>query len=162
MSEQEHHPCAVSASTDGFSPCLWGPPLWHVLYMTAFNYPERHVAPERCRGYRTFLYSLACVLPCAACRRHYRANMCTMLSEHPDALKTRANLVQFVHELHRRVALYTRRQHGSSTVVPSIEEVVSTYEALRVQGDHVPPFRTVLRVVPFQSPEATFFFEAPK
>jgi Erv1 / Alr family len=50
---------------------LWGPPLWKSLHAISFGYPENPDTECRKRYY-DFIYSLPHVLPCAACRAHFR------------------------------------------------------------------------------------------
>lgn len=59
-------------STAGFLPSMWGPGVWNLIHMTAANFPCQPT-PEDRRRYEAFLESLADVLPCAACRSHFRA-----------------------------------------------------------------------------------------
>lgn len=168
------HSC-VSASLDGFPPCVWGPPLWHVLYTFAFNYPEASADINenddtrslRRRGYAHFFSSLASVLPCSACRYHYKAHLHQLL-EDPDPTEdmlftSRRSVVVFVHTLHSRVSSHTQKVHGSTSQPPSLPELIAMYEKLRVKqepraADHV-DYRCVVRIVPVGSTEPSFLLE---
>ena len=54
-------------SKAGFKPSMWGPGTWHLIHVTAANYPCNPTQEDR-RRTRHFLVTLADMLPCASCR----------------------------------------------------------------------------------------------
>ena len=59
-------------SPDGFPPLVWGPALWRVMHIMAFNYP---LAPTRTHvtAYYQWFKSLCVMLPCRRCREEFCA-----------------------------------------------------------------------------------------
>ena len=57
-------------SPDGFPPRTWGPALWHVIHILAFNYPLRPTPVQKTAYYQWFK-SLCTLLPCSLCRDEF-------------------------------------------------------------------------------------------
>lgn len=57
-------------SANGFSPNVWGKPLWKSLHVIAANFP---LCPtkEQSKAYFNLFSSLCLTLPCKKCRRHF-------------------------------------------------------------------------------------------
>jgi hypothetical protein len=86
-------------SNPTMSPKVWGPPLWNAINVIARCYPESPTVTDM-RNYREFFASLANVLPCRKCQRHYRAHLAAIGT---IPARSRTDLVDFVAHLHNRV-----------------------------------------------------------
>ena len=61
-------------NSNGMLTSVWGPPLWHFLHAMSFNYPV-HPTCEQKTQYKNFVYNLANVMPCKACRDNLKNNL---------------------------------------------------------------------------------------
>lgn len=59
-------------SANGFPPTVWGPSLWRVMHILAFNYP---LVPTKIQSDAHFRWfeSLCTILPCRHCREEFCA-----------------------------------------------------------------------------------------
>ena len=93
-------------STNGFQPTFWGPGVWHLLHVTAANFPCQPTQDDR-RAFKAFVESLAGMLPCAACRAHFGAMVAgqrgAKLELTPSALKDRFALFAWTVRVHNEV-----------------------------------------------------------
>ena len=97
---------------------LWGSQLWHVLHCVTFDYPETPSAADKLH-YLQFFQSLAFVLPCEKCQKHFQELMGpkSPLPLSP-ALKNRDTLSRWLVDVHNLV--------NERTGKPSM-----TYESVR-------------------------------
>ena len=81
-------------------PTVWGPHLWMVMHTLSFNYPKNPTRKER-DSYYVFFKNLEEVIPCSACREHYRR----FCHNEPiqKSLNTRDSLVLWVLKCHNNV-----------------------------------------------------------
>lgn len=82
---------------------VWGPCAWNTLHVIAHTYPERPTEDDKNNMF-AFLKLFAKLLPCPTCSKHF----CGMLDERfvsssCHALTSRANFVEFIHDLHNEV-----------------------------------------------------------
>lgn len=80
------------------NPIYWGPAGWHFMHTVTMTYPEVPSDQDKER-YRIFFESIASVLPCPACRRHYLEN----LKKLPIRLDSRADLFKWLIDIHNEV-----------------------------------------------------------
>jgi len=95
---------------------LFGPSTWKMLHAVSFTFPETPTTEEQ-SAYRDFFYSVGDVLPCPACREHYKE----YLGKNPIRLESRAALAKYVYDLHSNVNEKTKKTNLS------FEEVVAHY-----------------------------------
>lgn len=90
-------------NTSGFSPSIWGPPLWRSIHYIAANFGCEPSA-EMKRGYLAFFKSLGNVLPCGMCRAHYKQHIRSgPLKLTLATVKDRKTLFQWTVRLHDAV-----------------------------------------------------------
>ena len=94
----------------------WGPAGWAFMKSVAFTYPERPTEQDK-HFYRAFFQIIGDVLPCKACREHYKQNM----EARPLRLESRRTLAEWVTDIENAV----RVKNGKSEV-PFVE-VVAEY-----------------------------------
>lgn len=70
---------------------IWGPHAWFFLDTVALAYPE-HPTSDQIIQYKNFFNALEFVLPCAACRYHYKQ----YLTQHPLTLKVLNDKSSFI------------------------------------------------------------------
>mmetsp|Transcript_16002 Transcript_16002/g.45266 ORF Transcript_16002/g.45266 Transcript_16002/m.45266 type:complete len:200 (+) Transcript_16002:178-777(+) len=98
---------------------FFGPSTWKALHAISFTYAANPSSPtpaER-QAMSNLLGSLGHLLPCPACREHYRAYM----SRHPPDVSSRDAVSRWLYELHADV----NRRRGETS--PSFEEVKQDY-----------------------------------
>lgn len=78
----------------------WGPAAWKFLHTITFSYPENPTLQDQ-RDAEALFLSLTSLLPCNACRDHYKSEV---LSRPPDT-RSRATLSAWLVDLHNRVNL---------------------------------------------------------
>jgi len=155
------HQDSAYESRDGFSPRIWGPPLWLVLHIISFNYPVRPTAQDK-EHYRQFIESLQFVLPCRACRENYPKNL-EAVGWGPSCLVSRHAFSRFVYRLHNEVS----RATGVGCLPVSYYDLREIHECFRAKcsppsslpasegGCLVPreyvPARVRLQVIPYDA-----------
>lgn len=112
----------------GIGPNVWGPYFWttmHIVSLGASATPSK----EDQEGIRSFYESLQVVIPCPICRQHYKQALKTM----PPRLQTRAELVEWVYDIHNYIneqlgkpqysweAFITNMQNLSPSIIPTKE-----------------------------------------
>ena len=111
-------------SGDGMMTSVWGPPMWHILHTTSFNYPM-NPTDEQKKYYYNFYSSLKNILPCKYCRDNL-ANNFTKLPLTMDIFKNRESLSRYIYELHELVNNMLSKKSGLS-----YEDVRDRYEHFR-------------------------------
>ena len=81
-------------------PTVWGPSFWFVLHTVSLNYPERPTYVEK-RTHHDFYRIVQHILPCEACRRHYKELFATYPIE--PFLTSKQSLVTWVVMIHNQV-----------------------------------------------------------
>ena len=102
-------------------PETWGPQFWYILHIISFEYPDNPVETDK-RVYYDFYSSLKDILPCNACKNHYRE----FLHKHPllPFLDKKADLVQWVVDIHNFV------NESLGKPILSLDEVLDIYGSL--------------------------------
>ena len=85
---------------DGYSPKLFGPPVWEFLHMISFNFPLNPSSDDR-NNYKQFICSLRHVLPCRKCRESFTTHL--EETELNRSLLSRDLFSKYVYDLHNRV-----------------------------------------------------------
>jgi hypothetical protein len=102
MSKSNH--TGTGAETKGNSlsltPEVWGPSTWISLHLMTLSYPEKPTSDDK-QKHRTFLYSLAEVLPCSVCREHFQTRIKECIAN--GVLDTRESYVKCMWDIHRAV-----------------------------------------------------------
>lgn len=82
----------------------WGPKAWGFLHAASFKYPDTPTVPERI-AWSNLLHSLAVVLPCAVCRKHFGVELGRTLArrEHARVLDSRDALTRWLVDVHNDV-----------------------------------------------------------
>jgi hypothetical protein len=124
-------------STDGFPPRVWGPSLWKVMHILAFNYP---LTPSRAHvtAYYQWFKSLCTILPC----RHCREEFCKLVNGPRSALRldarrfvqreteppgsARLRVIRYTLDLHAAVNVRLRKN-----VPKDVRHWVARYAAMR-------------------------------
>ena len=98
------------------NPFFWGPGLWRALHAISFTYP---VSPgEKIKEeYANFFHSLVHVLPCPACRQHFKQ----FISSNPVDTRNRDSLIEWVWKAHKNVNDFY------SAPTPSLNDVIKAY-----------------------------------
>ena len=78
---------AKFSSSNGFSPRVWGPMLWHVAHIMTANFPLVPTRKESA-AYFTFFRSLCTLLPCGRCRQEF----CMIMNSPTSALRLRQTI----------------------------------------------------------------------
>ena len=97
-------------SGDGMLVNVWGPPLWHFLHLTSFNYPVVPSKKDKV-NYKSLILNLENILPCGYCRQNFKKN----LKMHPlndSALKNRNSFSRWVYKLHELVNTMLGKKSG--------------------------------------------------
>lgn len=94
---------------------FFGPALWKSMHSIAYAAPESPSLEEQ-RDYVDFYRSLGEVIPCPACRTHYKAH----LKKHPIDASSRTALAKWVYDLHDAV----NKRQGKVSPPP---EVIDAY-----------------------------------
>lgn len=80
---------------------LWGPSAWETMHAVTFTYPEQNPTEEEKDAMRRFFYSIADVLPCYRCRKHFKELLMTHRLE--DNLHNRDQLTRWLVARHNDV-----------------------------------------------------------
>ncbi len=86
---------------------LWGMSFWKMLHFATLGY-KIHPSDEEKIAMRNLIESLQYLLPCPDCRAHLRTNL-KQLPLTDDILSVKLKLILWVHELHNRVNLLTKK-----------------------------------------------------
>jgi hypothetical protein len=83
------------------NPKIWGPHTWFFLDSVVLSLPNK-LNDEQKIIYKNFFSSLQYILPCEACREHYKKN----LIKYPltdDILSTKENMIKWILNVHNNV-----------------------------------------------------------
>lgn len=114
-------------SNDGMLTSVWGPPLWHFLHTTSFNYPVKPSQKQKDHFYQFFKEDLYYLLPCSYCRENYKNNI-KKLKLNKSKFKNRDTFSRFVYDLHELVNKNLGKKSGLS-----YEDVRDRYENFRAR-----------------------------
>ena len=107
----------------GLDPYCWGSTLWHSMHSIAAGYPLVVENNDPIRNeYAIFYESLQNILPCEACREHYKQNLLELPIN--DYLGSRLELSEWVYKIHNKVNEITNKPFNS---IPKFEEVYKKY-----------------------------------
>lgn len=111
-------------SPDGFQPRAWGPALWRVIHILAFNYPLRPT-PLQVNAHYQWFKSLCAILPCRNCRKEF----CKLVDGQHSPLRldvqrfkqrkteadgaARLRVIRYTLDLHAAVNVRLRKRHAS-------------------------------------------------
>lgn len=104
------------------SPLIWGTDLWKTCHRFSLAYPDKPT-PKHKSAARAFFGSLATLLPCAGCRRHYEQYYKRHFSS--ASIESRDRLVRWVYDLHEEV----NRRLGKPIGVVKIDDLQRLYNA---------------------------------
>jgi hypothetical protein len=103
-------------------PDVWGPHFWYILHIISFNYPEYPSEYDK-RSYYDFFRSLADILPCDDCRKHYKQHFHAYpIQPHLDS---RSELIKWVIQMHN----FVNERNGKPVL--TVAEVINIYENLK-------------------------------
>lgn len=102
---------------------FFGPALWKSMHSIAYAAPVEPTIEQQ-RSYVDFYRSLGDVIPCPACRVHYKA----YLDEHPIDASSREALTRWVYDLHDSV---NRRRGKTSPSRQAVDAHYSGWNATR-------------------------------
>lgn len=111
-------------SNYGFLTNVWGPPMWHILHIISFMYPEHPTKTEKDKYY-TFFKSLKNILPCKICQKNLIKNLKTH-KLNKKVFKSRYTLSLWVYELHEIINKMLKKKSRLK-----YEEVRNIYENFR-------------------------------
>lgn len=77
---------------------IWGNHAWFLLHSLSLNYPKNPNENDK-RNMKQFLSSLAELLPCSVCKKHFRRN----IRENPPDLESRSGLFKWMVDVHNEV-----------------------------------------------------------
>lgn len=97
-------------SGDGMLVNVWGPPLWHFLHLTSFNYPVMPSNEDKV-NYRALILNLKNILPCGYCRKNLNKNL-KMLPLKESNLKNRDTFSRWVYKLHELINTMLGKKSG--------------------------------------------------
>lgn len=97
-------------SGDGMLVNVWGPPLWHFLHLTSFNYPVVPSKKEKAY-YKALIINLKNILPCGYCRKNLKKNL-KMLPLKDCDLKNRDTFSRWVYKLHELINTMLGKKSG--------------------------------------------------
>ena len=113
-------------------PTVWGPSFWFVLHTVSLNYPEKPTYVEK-RTHHDFYRIIQHILPCEACRRHYKELFATYPIE--PFLTSKQSLVTWVVMIHNQV----NKRLGKPLV--TTQEVLTNYQKVYARGSFCDPAR---------------------
>ena len=113
-------------------PTVWGPSFWFVLHTVSLNYPEQPTYVEK-RTHHDFYRIIQHILPCEACRRHYKELFATYPIE--PFLTSKQSLVTWVVMIHNQV----NKRLGKPLV--TTQEVLTNYQKVYARGSFCDPAR---------------------
>ena len=101
----------------------WGPKAWGFLHAASFKYPDKPLTQDRL-AWSNLLQSLAIVLPCAVCRKHFAAELARVLPERENAriLDSRDTLTRWLVDVHNDVNARNKKR------LWTYEEVEQVYQ----------------------------------
>lgn len=111
-------------------PEVWGPSFWFSLHIVSLAYPDKPTYAEK-RAAKEFFSALPYVLPCPACREHFRTIIQAMPVE--SWLDDRTSLMEWVVAVHNRV----NQRLGKPEV--SMGEFLKRYAEVAARGLPIPP-----------------------
>jgi hypothetical protein len=110
------------------NPEIWGPHAWFLLHTISFNYPENPTPVDK-NNIRNFIYSFGEVIPCDACKIHFKQNLKNVpLTE--EALESNNNLVIWFIDLHNVV----NKMNGKKILTQ--EDVMEYYKKKYENNEH--------------------------
>jgi hypothetical protein len=104
---------------------FWGPSGWKFLHTLTFIYPELPSAAEKDKM-REFMHIMPDILPCKYCRASF-GKYCKSLPIDKH-LASRAELIEWLYQMHNKVNKKLRAQGFCNYNNPSIEHVYSLYK----------------------------------
>lgn len=113
-------------SGDGMLTSVWGPPMWHILHTTSFNYPVNPTEEQK-KHYFDFYSNLKNILPCKYCRDNLTNNL-KKLPMTMSVFKNRDTLSRYIYNLHEIVNTMLGKSSGLS-----FEDVRDRYEHFRAR-----------------------------
>ena len=78
----------------------WGPHIWVLIHLVAFNIPNEKYFQNFINYYYSFYYALRDVIPCPVCRNHLRR---ILDNNPPEKCKTSKQLKDWTIEIHNTV-----------------------------------------------------------
>jgi hypothetical protein len=93
------------------NPNIWGPPLWDILHYITFNYNPKDASKVE----RIFMFHLPNLMPCIACKNHYKA----YTKEHPIKLRNREELSRWLVKIHNLINKRLGKKHINYQMVIS-------------------------------------------
>ena len=83
-----------------FPPSVWGPFFWHTIHIIALGYPKNPTYTDK-KCVKEFYESLAFLLPCTICKKHYREH----LANNPltPFLDSRKDILKWTIDIHNSV-----------------------------------------------------------
>jgi len=97
--------CPEISSAD---PLAWGPGAWNLLHIMSVNYPIKanRVREMKCQD---FMGSMAYMLPCGDCGRHFLDYVTTHRTEVKTACKSRLGLIALMTNMHNNVNKHLKK-----------------------------------------------------
>jgi hypothetical protein len=111
-------------SPNGMQSSVFGPPIWHTLHITSFNYPVKPTVADK-KNYTNYLMSFEFTLPCVYCRTNFKKNLCSAKFS-PSVMNSRDSFSRFIYRFHNCV-----NEMLGKTVKISYDEVRDRYEHFR-------------------------------
>jgi len=103
-----------STNNGNINPTIWGPSTWESNHFITMKYPI-DPSPEDKKIYKAYFTLLGEVLPCDSCQGNFKRH----LRKYPlddNALSTRANLVQWLINMHNEVNKMNGKPVYDSTI----------------------------------------------
>ena len=118
-------------------PTVWGPSFWFVLHTVSINYPDKPTYVEK-RTHHDFYRIIQHILPCEACRRHYKE----LFAKYPiePFLTSKQSLVTWVVMIHNQV----NARLGKPLV--TTKEVLTNYQEVYSRGSFCDPSKCNERI----------------
>ena len=114
-------------------PEIWGPIFWSTLHIVSLAYSDQPTYAEK-RAAKQFYQSMALLLPCPMCRKHFDEILQRMPVE--SWLDNRESLIEWVWKAHNLV----NARLGKSEI--SLIEFHNRYRAMAERGLPIPPAST--------------------
>jgi hypothetical protein len=106
-------------------PEVWGPLFWHTIHIVALGYPENPSYAHK-KAAKEFFDSLAFLIPCDVCRKHYVQN--TAIKPVTQYLDRRQDLLKWTIDLHNTVNASLQKPIFSEA------EVIHYYRRIGARG----------------------------
>jgi hypothetical protein len=106
-------------------PEVWGPLFWHTIHIVALGYPENPSYAHK-KAAKEFFDSLAFLIPCDVCRKHYVQN--TAIKPVTQYLDRRQDLLKWTIDLHNTVNASLHKPIFSEA------EVIQYYRRIGARG----------------------------